>query len=772
MNWYNNMKLKGKFAIMSTVITLLILITVLLSVFVLKNTTNKYNDVVESNRELIEESVHITNVLSQVRFAQLKLDGSQSALAMGKFDEARETLKGPYEEAKQALMDLEQLLIDLDANSDLDSGVDKKNEIASVEKIIKDLDMYYEKYLEHIDLHEQGAFHDENGKLTQGHIEHLEEVRSLADSMFGNIDTDGEVFTVALSNFGDMIDRLDYISESEQFKILFVALIGVIVILFTVAQVIIISRNIRKPIDTILEATDNIQNGNIDIDIRSNNTDEMGILSNAISNIVYIFQGILNDINDLSSELNEGNIEYRINTEKYSGVFKDATESINEAVGHLIADTLTILDTVDGFTKGNFDANIVELPGQKVLSTQTLREIQTSLKSVAGEINGLIEAANNGNLEYKIDSSNYAGDWKNVINGLNKFVDNVVVPIKETQNALNQFSVGNFKHRITNEYKGEFNNIKETVNYTAETIESYISEITTTLQEMANKNFNVSIDREYLGDFKAIQQATNLIIENLNVLIRDIISSAEQVSVGSKQISESSIALAEGATEQAESVEKLNNIIKLISEQTSENTRGSNKANSLAIETKENASKGSKQMDSMLVAMEEINTAASNISNIIKVIDDIAFQTNILALNAAVEAARAGEHGKGFAVVAEEVRNLAGRSQQAARETTELIESSVQKVEEGSKIANSTAEALLAIVKQIEGISELSEASAASSNKQERSINEITESISQISTVTQNNTATSEESAAAAEELASQAEVFYASVADFKLKEQ
>ncbi len=771
MSWYNNMKLKGKFTIMASVITVLIVIISFLCVFLLKSTSTKYNSVVASNRELIEKSVHITSIVSKVRVEQLKLDASQSPLAMGQFDVARETLKNAYEEAKKALQELETSIIQIDKDNDDKDGVDKKDEIAAVEQIISDLDTYYNKYLEHIDMHEQGVFFDANGQLTAEHSKHLEEVRVVAEKMFGNAETDGEVFTVALSNFGDMIDRLDAASNVSQKEAIFVALIGLIVIIFTILQVVIISKNISKPINNIMEAADSVAHGNVDIDIRSNETNEMGAISNAISDMVYTFQGIMEDINTLSEKLNEGNIEYRINTDKYSGVFKQATDSINQAVNALITDTLKILDTVDNFGKGNFDVEIIEFKGDKAIATDTLKDIQKSLKSVANEISQLTYAANEGNLEYKIDNSNYFGDWKNTIDGLNKFVENVVVPIKETQNALNQFAVGNFEHRITNEYKGEFNKIKQTVNYTAETIGSYISEISHILDEMANKNFDVSIDREYLGDFKAIQQSVNLIVKNLNILTKDIISSAEQVSAGSRQISESSIALAEGATEQAESVEKLNNVIKIISQQTAENTKGSNKANDLAIETKENASKGSQQMDSMLVAMEDINTASNSISNIIKVIDDIAFQTNILALNAAVEAARAGEHGKGFAVVAEEVRNLAARSQQAARGTTELIESSVQKVEEGSKIANSTAEALLQIVNQIEDISELVETCAKSSNEQEKSIAQITDAISQIATVTQNNTATSEESAAAAEELASQAEVFYASVADFKLKE-
>ncbi|MDE6357681.1 MAG: methyl-accepting chemotaxis protein [Eubacteriales bacterium] len=514
-----------------------------------------------------------------------------------------------------------------------------------------------------------------------------------------------------------------------------------------------------------------ISNGNF-VEVRSNRRDEVGILSNSISNMVGIFESILDDIHKLSENFEKGNLSYRINSNKYKGTFKVATEAINETIEDLLLNTDDIVNTISEIGNGNFDVQLKDMPGDKAIAFNSIKEVQNAIKLVSGEINQLINAAINGNLEYKINTENYKGEWKDTTEGLNLFIENIVIPIKETQNALNEFSNGNFAHRITNEYKGEFNNIKQTVNFTAETIGSYISEISEILNKMSNKNFDVSIDREYLGDFKDIQKSVNLIVKNLNILTGDIVKSAEKVSDGAKQISESSISLAEGATEQAGAVEGLNNTISIISEQASTNVVNSEKANELALETKESADSGSEQMNSMLLAMEEINTASNSISNIIKVIDDIAFQTNILALNAAVEAARAGEHGKGFAVVAEEVRNLAARSQQAAKETTTLIESSVEKVAEGSKIANSTAEALKSIIGQIEEISNLTNYCALSSKEQEKSIENITTGISQIASVTQTNTATSEETAAASEELATQAEIFYNSVADFKLKKE
>jgi methyl-accepting chemotaxis protein len=207
-----------------------------------------------------------------------------------------------------------------------------------------------------------------------------------------------------------------------------------------------------------------------------------------------------------------------------------------------------------------------------------------------------------------------------------------------------------------------------------------------------------------------------------------------------------------------------------ISAQTKQNAENANQARELAHLAQENAAKGNGQMKEMLEAMKEINESSKNISNVIKVIDDIAFQTNILALNAAVEAARAGQHGKGFAVVAEEVRNLAARSANAAKETTELIEGSINKVEGGTEIANLTASALDSIVEGVAKAADIVAEIAKASNEQATAISQIDQGVDQISQVVQNNSATAEESAAASEELSGQAEILKDMVVRFRLK--
>ncbi len=248
-----------------------------------------------------------------------------------------------------------------------------------------------------------------------------------------------------------------------------------------------------------------------------------------------------------------------------------------------------------------------------------------------------------------------------------------------------------------------------------------------------------------------------------------IMATAGQVDAGAKLVSDSSGSLSQGATEQASAIEQLTASLLEVTSHTGENAENARTTSDLTLEIKGQAEAGNSQMEQMLRAMDEINLSSDNIGKIIKVIEDIAFQTNILALNAAVEAARAGDQGRGFAVVAQEVRSLAGQSAKAASETAELIENSMQKVGDGTKIAKKTAAALQQIVDGIAKTTGLVSTIADASGEQAAALQQINQGVEQISTVVQNTAASAEESAAASEELSMQAEELKRSVTAFRL---
>lgn len=297
-----------------------------------------------------------------------------------------------------------------------------------------------------------------------------------------------------------------------------------------------------------------------------------------------------------------------------------------------------------------------------------------------------------------------------------------------------------------------------------------INQLLKAANRIADGDLDVSLNNNTKDEVGELAVAFRKMADNLNEVMTNINTASEQVASGSRQVSDSSMALSQGATEQASSVEQLTASLEEISVQTNQNAENANQANSLAETAKGNAIQGNIQMKDMLKAMDEINDSSNNISKIIKVIDEIAFQTNILALNAAVEAARAGQHGKGFAVVAEEVRNLAARSANAAKETTEMIEGSIKKVEGGTKLANQTADALNKIVEDVTRVANLVGDIAIASNEQASGIAQVNQGVMQVSEVIQSNSSTSEESAAASEELSSQAEMLKDQVARFKLR--
>ena len=557
------------------------------------------------------------------------------------------------------------------------------------------------------------------------------------------------------------------VTEIVLIAVLFLALI------FSLAIAIIITNSIVKPIVHITKQARKAAEGDFSVDVRTNITNEVGQLSNSLGMFIDTTKNVFDDMVNAFKEMEYGNLDKRLNTSKYNGQYSVMAETINKILSDTAHEFTTISKSINEYAEGNFSYDCPRFNGQKAIIHESLDKMKEHIQIISSSISEITDNINNGNLDIEISTNNLKSAWKKIIESINILVINVAEPIRVTKDSLSNLAAGNFNFSIdADRFKGEFNEMAENINYTIKVLSEYIAEISSILKNMANQNLNVEITHNYVGDFKEIQDSLNLIIANFNQLIKEIIMSSEQVAIGSQSIADSSTALAQGASEQASAVEELTATIGLVSKNAERNTENVIKSNELADTAKESATRIRDEMQDLLKAMDDINESSNNISNIIKVIDDIAFQTNILALNAAVEAARAGEHGKGFAVVADEVRTLAARSQTSAQETSDLIAESLSKAEQGSEIVNRTADTVRKIVNQIDEISTLSNEVAHDSKEQTNSISEINIGINQIATVVSNNTATSEESAAASEELASQSAVFKSTVSKFTLKNQ
>lgn len=301
-----------------------------------------------------------------------------------------------------------------------------------------------------------------------------------------------------------------------------------------------------------------------------------------------------------------------------------------------------------------------------------------------------------------------------------------------------------------------------------------VEDINYMMGELAEGNFTAESKEKinYIGVYKSILEALNSLRGKQSNMLSQVDVVADQVLNGSEQLSNGAQALAQGAIEQASSTEALQAVIDDISQKIEMNTERIVNATHLVENTGKEVLSGNEKMSEMLQAMKDISEKSNQISNIIKTIDEIAFQTNILALNAAVEAARAGSAGKGFAVVADEVRNLASKSAVAAQNTTDLIANSISSVEKGAKLADETAASLEVVTTNAEEIVKIINEIKSESEAQSADISQIVGSVGQISSVVQTNSATAEESAAASEELLGQATALKDLVGQFRLLKQ
>lgn len=345
----------------------------------------------------------------------------------------------------------------------------------------------------------------------------------------------------------------------------------------------------------------------------------------------------------------------------------------------------------------------------------------------------------------------------------------ILIPVREIEAVYKEMAKGNLHTRVLYESQDELGSMAESIRTTNAGLISYIEDISAKLTSLSHGDMRIMVDLDYAGDFAAIKQALINTAAALNNTMLVIHTASEQVNSGAGQVSDASQALASGATEQAATIEELTSSVQSVTQKAERNTAAVRQATEYVEKAGAGVNESNGRMRSLNHAMKEISQSSEEISKVTKLVEDIAFQTNILALNAAVEAARAGEAGKGFAVVADEVRNLAAKSAEAAKQTADLIEKSTATVTEGEKFANETLRLLEDVAEKASMVGQAIKEIESASLEQTDAIMEINLGLSQVSAVVQTNAATAEESSASSEELAAQAQTLREEVSRFKL---
>ena len=590
------------------------------------------------------------------------------------------------------------------------------------------------------------------------------EISELSEYVIRNIASLMELRTIHAQEDIVAISDIHTMSMGLQIAVLIVTVAAG----FTMAFALI--KSIIEPLKKLTDAAEQLAKGELNINISTNARDDIGALSRRFMQVADTISDIIKSMDTMAQEHDRGDIDHFIDANHFEGSYRKVAEGVNKMVLSHIDIKKRVMGCVNDIGHGDFSANIAKLPGKKIFLNNILDNLRTNISGVSNEISDLINAATRGDLSKRIDIDEYSGDWAVLMKDLNKFIDAVVNPINEVSQVISQMAQGDMSGRMTGDYKGAFKDLKDNTNSTLSNVNSYIVEIADVLGKLADKDFEQSITREYVGEFNEIKLATNSIIGQLNDVMTRISSATMQIEHGAKQIADSSADLASGAERQSMSLSELSEIALSIHEKTNASAENAKSADGLSNQSKDNAAVGSSEMKRMLDAMDNIKTSSNNINNIIKVIEDIAFQTNLLALNAAVEAARAGVHGKGFAVVAEEVRSLAERSSMAAKETTSMINDSLQRVSEGTEIAAATSVALEKIVGNVTQVSGIISEISSSADEQAKDIAEINLRLTRISDVIHTTNAASEENAAASEEFSSQSAVLTSMLSEFVLR--
>ncbi|APV51380.1 hypothetical protein BWI17_17795 [Betaproteobacteria bacterium GR16-43] len=498
-------------------------------------------------------------------------------------------------------------------------------------------------------------------------------------------------------------------------------------VLFGLAAAWFITRSITRPIRNAVGAAEAVSHGDLACKIDVSGKDETSQLLSAMKGMV----GTLSRFNHAQVEMgqrhDEGAISFRIDASKFEGAYREMAEKVNSlAAGH-IAVKMKVVEVIGRYAKGDLSVDMDRLPGEKAKITDAMDGVKSSLTAINGEILKLTDAASHGDFSARGDAERFEYDFKKMIEGLNELMEVSDRGLSDVARTLEALAKGDLTARISADYEGTFGELKDNSNETA----SQLGQIVSQIREAADS----------------------------------IRTASGEIAQGNADLSQRTEEQASSLQETAASMEELTSTVK-------QNAENAKQANQLAVSASSVATQGGQVVSQVVETMGAISDSAKKIADIITVIDGIAFQTNILALNAAVEAARAGEQGRGFAVVAGEVRTLAQRSAEAAKEIKDLIGNSVEKVDAGSKLVNDAGQTMDEVVKSVKRVADIISEITAASLEQSAGIEQVNQAITQMDQVTQQNAALVEQAAAAAESMQEQAGGLAQAVSVFRLDTQ
>lgn len=492
---------------------------------------------------------------------------------------------------------------------------------------------------------------------------------------------------------------------------------------------------------------------------------------------------------------------------------------IRKLIYRVTAPVLHSTDTANHIASGDLSSTI-KIEGDDEVGQQlkAMQAMQTSLRNLVSEIKTIVQAAVRGDFSIKMNMDNKMGYTRELSELLNQLTETVDAAFKDTIRVTQALSRGDLSQKITKEYSGAYNEVKVSVNTTAESLTMLVAEIKNIVEGVAVRgNFHVmmsmdgksgyarelsellnqlsnitgaglndvlrvanvlakgdltqSISKDYPGTFGEMKLGINDTVEKLKELVGQIREATDTIHTASEEISAGNSDLSQRTDEQANSLKRTAASMVQLTSTVKQNAENAHQANQLAVGASLIAVKGGKVVNEVVYTMSSISDSSKKISDIISIIDGIAFQTNILALNAAVEAARAGEQGRGFAVVASEVRNLAKRSADAAKEIKALINESTEKVSAGTALVDKAGKTMEEVVSAVKQVTDIMGEITAASTEQSRGIEQVNQAISQMDDVTQQNAALVEEAASAASSLEEQSQNLAAAVSAFKVNE-